>query len=430
MFNQGGLSLEQAPPVSVVLRFFVTAAFFGTLLGLYLFSMFTGLLPYTETEEYALNLTIIHLLALGVMASFMLGALFQMLPVIAGVVIKIPSKKALFTHLLLILGLILQIIAFNTHSDIAYLLSALLLGLGLLYASTFMIKELAQIKDHSSSSKGMLFSLSAFFIAIVLGIYLLLTLGGYTEGILFSQVKEIHYSFALFGWVSLLIISVSFQVIEMFYITPKYPSIMSKYLTFTLFTLLTFKTIALFTKFPTVGINLFIAILLAVYAAITLHRLYRRKRPTSDATVWFWRLGMGLLIISMSLYSYTLITNENSLLSSLSYLSYIGFALSIVFAMVYKIVPFLVWFHLSNQGYMEAPMMHDVIHPKKAKMHFKLHVTMLLTWSITILFDLAQPIKAIPALLLTISFGWLFYHLVLAIQKYNYTQKYTEKMEW
>ncbi len=37
MFNQkGGLLLEQAPPIFVVLRFFVTGAIFGVLLGLFL----------------------------------------------------------------------------------------------------------------------------------------------------------------------------------------------------------------------------------------------------------------------------------------------------------------------------------------------------------------------------------------------------------
>ena len=31
MFSQGGLSLEQAPPISVVLRFFITGGIFGVI---------------------------------------------------------------------------------------------------------------------------------------------------------------------------------------------------------------------------------------------------------------------------------------------------------------------------------------------------------------------------------------------------------------
>jgi len=427
MFSQGGLSLEQAPPISVVMKFFITASTFGLLLGLYLLGNSSGLLPY---NSYAYSVTVTHFLALGVMASFMFGALFQMLPVIAGVVIKMPTKNSMVVQLLLILGVLSQLLAFNSSTSWLYLLSAILLGLGLLYGTTLMGKELLKVPDHSTSSKGMLFSLSSFVIAILLGLYLLLTLGGYLEGgIAFEAVKEAHYSFALFGWVTLLIISVSFQVVEMFYVTPKYPTILREYLVITLFTLLTFKLIALMSGLPTVGITLFIALLIIGYALVTLHRLYKRKRPTSDATVWFWRLGMGLLIISMAIMALSTITSLDQGLQSISYLAFIGFALSIVFAMNYKIVPFLTWFHLSNQGYMEAPMMHDVIHPKRAKIHFYIHVAMLVSWAIVILFN-PPMVNILASLLVMVSFGWLLYHLVGAVKKYNYTQEHTEKIEW
>ncbi|NEW60209.1 hypothetical protein GSY74_02840 [Sulfurovum sp. bin170] len=419
MFNQGGLSLEQAPPISVVLRFFITASAFGVLLGLYLMGDFK-------------NSVVIHILAVGIMASFMLGALFQMLPVIAGVAIKAPIKKALVAHILLVIGLITQILAFNNYSlfTVHYsLISAILLGSGLLHASTLMLKEIIKIKDHSSSSKGMLFALASFLIAIVLGIYLLLTLGGYNSGTLFMEIKEAHYSFAIFGWITLLIISISFQVIEMFYITPKYPKWISKYLTVAIFTLLILKTIALLASLSSNIIDIFLATLFIIYAGVTIHRLYKRKRPTSDATVWFWRLGMGLLTVSMSIVLIDNITTLHENMKFISQVTFIGFALSIVFAMVYKIVPFLVWFHLSNQGYMEAPMMFDVIHPKKAKIHFRIHIAMLITFVSSTLLE-SKLLFLLASLLVTISFGWLLYHLIFAVKKYNYTQKHTKKIEW
>jgi len=159
-----------------------------------------------------------------------------------------------------------------------------------------------------------------------------------------------------------------------------------------------------------------------LYAMSTLERLNNRKRPTSDATVWFWSLGMALLILSMTISFLENTLGVDKLLTQLSYLSFIGFAVSIVFAMVYKIVPFLVWFHLSNQGYMEAPMMHDVIHPKKAKIHFKIHLGAIIALFIGL--------NTLASLLLTLSFGWLLYHLIFALKKYHYVQKHTEKIEW
>jgi len=422
MFSQGGLSLEQAPPISVVLRFFVTASIFGLLLGLFLLSSSLNLIPSTQ---YAFDLTVIHILALGVMASFMFGALFQMLPVIAGVVIKMPSKKAMIAHILLTIGIFFQIGAFYSSIPIIYLFTAIILGSGLLNASTLMLKEIIKIKDHSSSSKGMLFALSGFVIVIVLGVIMLLSLGGYINSSSFSQIREAHYSFALFGWVSLLIVSISFQVIEMFYVTPKYPAIMTKYLVISIFLLLVLKSIMLFMFINIRPIDIIISLLFIIYATITIHRLYKRRRPTSDATVWFWRLGMSLLIISMVVF----ILGNNIDIDYIGYITFIGFALSIVFAMVYKIVPFLVWFHLSNQGYMEAPMMHDVIHPKKAKIHFWLHLSVISLWILNILFYIPI-IEIIANTLLTLSFGWLLYHLLKAIKKYRYIQKNYDRIEW
>ena len=411
MFNQGGLSLEQAPPISVVLRFFITGGIFGVILSLFMLFNITN------------SLIIVHLLGLGVMASFMLGAMFQMLPVIAGVVIKTPTKKALVVHILLSLGILLQISAFSTSSNpYLYLSSSIILGGGLLYASILMFKRLIEIKDHSSSSKGMLFAISSFIITIILGVFMLLTLGGYLDMPYLLKLRDIHYSFAIFGWVTLLIIAISFQVIEMFFVTPKYPTIMTKYLILSLFSLLVIKSILIFSSIDTILIDITLSSLLIIYAGVTLHRLYRRRRPTADGSVWFWRFGMILLIISLSTF---FIDN----LRDITYISFIGFALSIIFAMVYKIVPFLVWFHLSNQGYMEAPMMHDIIHPKRVKIHFFIHLTLFIILIINSFLNFTT-LNIVSNIFLTISFSWILYHIVIATRKYYYIQRSFTPIKW
>ena len=113
MFSQGGLSLEQAPPISVVLRFFVTASVFGLLLGFFLIADSLGMASFLTANK---SVIIIHILALGVMASFMLGALFQMLPVLAGVVIKMPTKKAMIVHTLFVIGVLTKLSGFIDSS--------------------------------------------------------------------------------------------------------------------------------------------------------------------------------------------------------------------------------------------------------------------------------------------------------------------------
>ncbi len=109
----------------------------------------------------------------------------------------------------------------------------------------------------------------------------------------------------------------------MFFITPKYPEVVYKYTIPVLFVL---SIIKIFFDFY---IDEFIGILSIGYAITTLYLLNKRKRPTSDASVWFWRLGMVLLIM----FSLSLFLNE----LKLSYMLFVGFSLSIIFAMVYKI---------------------------------------------------------------------------------------------
>ncbi len=422
MFNQGGLSLNQAPPIFVVLRFFITGALFGLFAGISLFFFKENIFDINSFEA----LIITHILALGVMGSFMLGALFQMLPVIAGVVIKTPVLKSIFVHIFFTAGIVSLLTAFYTGESLFYKLTALFLGGSLLYVCLIMSIDLFKLKDHTASSEGMLFSLISFFIAVVFALYLLTILSGLADPQYFGLFKRIHYSFALSGWIAVLILSISFQVIEMFYVTPAYPKIVTKYLIVSIFVILILKSVLPFLEIRTIYTDMIIAILFICYASLTLHRLYLRKRPTSDATVWFWRFGMIALILSM-LFTTSGLFWENYIIKSMSYLTFVFFALSVLLAMVYKIVPFLVWFHLSNQGYMKAPLMHDIIHPKRVKIHFYIHATLFMILTICVFapvfFNLASP-------LIILSFGWLLYHLLYAVYLYRNTQKNCEKISW
>ncbi len=407
MFNQSGLSLDQAPPLSVVLRFFVTASIFGIVAGVLVALFGSEILDASSKEARILT----HILALGVMASFMLGALFQMLPVIAGVVLQNPLKKAAFVHTTFTLGVIMIALAFYSAKPLYFLPALILLATSLLYATSVMIGNLTKLKSHSSSSKGMLIALSGFVVTALLGLYLLSALGAYHDGTYYTQIRQMHYSFGLFGWVSLLIVAISFQVIEMFYVTPAFPAWIQKWFIMIVASLLLFSSLAL--------APIMIALLFVIYAGFNLYNLSKRKRPTADGTVWFWRFGMGMLIVTMGL----LLAD----ITPLSYITFIFFALSIVFAMVYKIVPFLVWFHLSNQGYMSAPLMFDIVHPREIKQHFYLHITTFITLLLSLILHALIPLAGI---LISASFALLLYRISKAIMIYRHTQKHTEKISW
>lgn len=372
-------------------------------------------------------LTLTHLLTLGVMLSFMFAALFQMLPVIAGVTLTSPVKRSNLLLYPFALGSITLLLGFNFPTlSWLYTLSAFLLGGSLLGTIIPILIDLLKLKNHSFSSKGMGAALLSLGFVILLALYLLASLGGYVDGAYYTEVKTAHYSFGLFGWIAVLIISISFQVIEMFYVTPSYPKSVSAYLPLSLLVLLVVTTVLAF-FIPTVWVlsHSLLSVLLSGYALLTLKRLSQKKRPLSDATVWFWRMGLLSLLFSM-LSVLILNFTDLTLLKPLSYIFFASFAFSIVFAMFYKIVPFLTWFHLNSQGYFTAPMMHEVIHPKTAKKHLYIHVATILTFSLSLFFS---PLIFLAGTLTILSFGWLSYQIIHAHLLYKKTQETGEKFE-
>jgi len=423
MFDQNGLSLDQAPPISVVFSLFLMGAFFGLLSGVALLYYRSDILTLSSTGA----LVVTHIMTLGVMMSFMLGALFQMLPVIAGVVIESPVARSNLIKLLLAGGTTALLSGFVTHIGFLFLFAAIALGGALLYIAFAMGYRLWKITHHSPSSRGMLYTLIALGIAVILGLYMALSYAGMLDGLYFVQVRQMHYGFGTLGWIALLIASISFQTVEMFYVTPAYPKLLSGTMPPLILLLLILLTLS-----PAFNLSILphllytlLYLLLALYGVVTLLRLSQRKRPLADATIWFWRTGMGSLVASMLILLIIEFFPSTSL-THLAILFFVAFMLSILFAMFYKIVPFLTWFHLNSQGYFTAPMMHEVIHPKTAKKHYYIHLGTLLLLGMGIL----VPQMMIPAALgLMLSFGWIGYQILHANRLYRDTQANGEKFD-
>ena len=422
MFSQNGLSLDQAPPVSVVFRFFLSGSLFGLLAGM-LVLLFGNDIFHADTTQ-ALILT--HTFTLGIMLSFMFAALFQMLPVIAGVTLTAPVTKANLVQYPFLLGTLLLLAAFYTGKPMLFTTASILLGGTILGIAVVMLKELLILQNHSSSSKGMSVALLSLVTLTLLALYMTGTLSGLWRGDYYSEVKTAHYSFGLLGWIALLILSISFQVIEMFYVTPAYPKPISGYWPIVIALLLLVGTALSFVTPMAWGVvHSVLALLLILYALTTLKRLTQRKRPIADATVWFWRLGMTLLSLSM-LITLILPLGTLPLLKPLNAILFAGFALSIVFAMFYKIIPFLTWFHLNAQGYFTAPMMHEVIHPKTAMKHLYIHTATLVAFAAALFIP---EVRYLAGALTLLSFGWMLWQIIHAWRLYRHTQKTGEKFE-
>lgn len=412
MFNQG-LSLDQAPPISVVMRFFISVPFFGFLVSaLMVFAPAEVLTP-----NHPLSLAAIHLIFLGIVTMSMIGALFQMQSVLGGRPILHPVGNGLIIHTLLMIGIFSLSGAFIFTLSPLFILAAVMLGAAILYAANLVLPLLFGGITHDTL-RGMRLALIALSITALLGIVMAVSFANGTFSPAHEAIRSSHYSLGLIGWIGALIIAVAFQVVEMFYVTPPYRP-WYKRNAFRIIALSLIAKIAwLFFALPYPWIiEGVLAVLLTWFVIITARRLQMRKRRVSDVSIWFW--GTGVALLQASIFAH--IGYLGSGISSLEAVALIGFGLfafSIILGMMGKIVPFLVWFHLNAQGYMDAPIMSNVIPQRRLKTAFWLFVCTLFLALSSPFYPAALSIAGVFSALL---FAAVLANLIGAVKLYRHT---------
>ncbi|HEX7972214.1 MAG TPA: hypothetical protein VF501_08370 [Thiobacillus sp.] len=377
MSQQAGLSFEQAPPFSLPLRFFLTAPLF-LLAAAGLIAWAPESLASRWTPQ-ALALT--HALTLGFLAMAMLGALMQMLPVVAGSPLPALRFVAWLSHVPLAIGTLALMTGFLTAEPAAFGLALVLLGGGfavfLAAAAISLVRAVAGV-----TVTGIRLAVACLGVTVVLGLSLaLLRAGGWTPPVVEAAIAA-HVAFGLLGWVLLLVIGVAYQVVPMFQITPPYPPRLARWLGGTLFALLLLHAAA--PLLPPVIATLADAGLAAgilLFAFATLRLQARRRRKLPDVTLDYWRLGMASLIacalvwLAARLWPAWADSDVYPLLLGVLFVG--GFAVSVVSGMLYKIVPFLAWFHLQAQLQARAgsiPTMKEMIAERAMRGQFRLHL--------------------------------------------------------
>ena len=217
-----GLSLDQAPPISVPLRFFITAPLFGILIGI-VFLLFPSEILGNRYSDVAIG--VVHLFTLGILSMIIFGAMQQMMPVLSGAVIKKPVLFANVVHIGLVLGTLLFSSSFIF--DIPYLLhgAVLLLGISFLTFFIVVILLLMKVKFLTATVKAMKLFSYAGLITVILGLIIANNHIQDSIGLYHYAFVNSHLLFGIFGFAVLLIMGVSFQVIPMFYVAKDFPKV-------------------------------------------------------------------------------------------------------------------------------------------------------------------------------------------------------------
>ncbi len=424
--NTANLALQQTPPLSVPVRFFITAPLFGILASLLL--IYIG--PDIFSSRWGLNtLALTHLFTLGFVSMVMFGAILQLLPVVAGTVIPKPVLTSSIIHFLLTVGSLSLTGGFIFGHDLLLRIAIVLLGLSFFGFIAIVGYCLIQIKGNIIV--GMRLALLALLITGGLGIILAIRFAYGITLPLAMVLANIHLTWGLVGWVGLLIIAIAYQVVPMFQITPQYNTKLMRWLIPVLFIVLLLWTLAYLwlDNNNLIGwISILIGLGLAVFGAKTLHLQIKRLRKIPDVTLNFWRVGAVGLLLSIILWIagtiWIKLANQPFYPLLLFILFVGGFVLMVIQGMLYKIIPFLVWLHLQNQQLnplktvhmVRIPHMKQIILPKLAQRQFWVYLIALFCTILALIFP---SLIYLAGITLLGSFILLEYNLLKALKLYR-----------
>ena len=412
-----GVSLDQAPPEDIPIRFFLSAPVFGILAGLLI--LIDGSSLFSSTWDFE-TVALTHLFTLGWLAMIMFGSFYQMVPVlVGGTVPYMPFSRVV--HALYSVGVLLIVWGIYSFATVALQWGLLLLILAFLFFIVQLGIALFKVEPNRPTVVAMMISLVSLAFTVLLGI---LFAGNYADWWSFSldrtQMIGIHLTFGLFGWVATLIIGVGFHVIPMFYLTPTFPLDKA-------YRVLKLMVISLIAVPIALLIDLNGCILVAagfpgflgmILFVDTIYELFKqRKRKVMDTTIRFWQLGLislPLSLVSLILYQFYPYPFFSFLFA---FFFIIGFAVAITNGMLYKIVPFLVWWHRLSSliGKVPVPMLKEISSDKTARKQWKsMTVTLVLLFVfVSINFDVAV---RLTGLLLAISSAQLLWNLIKMVR--------------
>jgi hypothetical protein len=383
-----GLSLDQAPPLSIPFSFFFTAPLMlaagGALVAVESATVFT-------TRWAPSAAAAVHFGTLGCLAMTMFGALYQMLPVVAGA--PVPAVRlAHVVHALLVAGALSLVAGLAWQVPGAFTIAGALLSLAFVCFLVPAGFAAARAKVKLDTVPGMRLVMPALITVVALGVEMALARGGIGFVGDLQRRHLAHVGLGLVCWVGGLIVPISWQVVPMFYLTEPYP----RWARLSALLMLGGTTLAtLIVLFATSAPPRALALALlpgaiavwAIHPAITVARIRKRRRKRVGESVRFWLFALTIAPLVLASAIAGVLLDDPRWVTLFGWLALVGWATVIVHGMLTRIVPFLIWFHRYSRvvGQPGVPSMRELLPDARARIGLVLHAGTAVIGAIAIL---------------------------------------------
>ncbi len=406
-----------APPFKVIVKYFIAAAASFVILN------FLLVINYTAVNGFHFQpkiLALTHIATLGWITMVIFGAMFQLVPVVLEV--KLYSEKlAEIQFWIFLIGIIGLVTGFwNFDTGIHLTASAIILNIAILIFAFNIIVTMTKVKKWNITGYYLAAAIFYLITTGIAGLLLSINLGFPFIKISHLQYLNLHAHIAFIGWVSLVIMGVSFKLIPMFTLAHDY-SIKSGTIAFWLLNigLLGISTVM---HYQNLTIYFYISAgLIAAGIFFFLIQMYiilkKRLRKKADVSIKFSKFAymlLGITTLFGLFITFTNISNEMNVTLIYGYLIIFGYISMLIVGQMYKVMPFLVWYnkYSSKVGIEKVPMLKDMFREKIAATGYYFMVTALAG----VIFSFAAQISAG----LLISFIFMFIGSLIFLFNFSY----------
>lgn len=377
--SMSGIRAEQGPPLSIPMSFFLTAPLALAAAGALLLVRGGGDM---DSVWGPTNIAVVHLGVVGFLMLVMVGALYQMLPVVAGAVVPL-VRLGHAVHALLTTGATVLVTGQITGSPTAFAMAIALLVAALLLFAVPASAALLRTTVTGPTAWGMRLALLALVLVIAGGVWMSAGRAGVPFHGDWLTLRWAHAHVGFLGWIGVLVAAASWQVVPLFFLTPTPPDTLPWLVlagaAASLAALVGATLVPLSSAAVTWACVPGALAVWIVQPAWTLWALRNRRRKRKDPSLWFWWGSMacalacpflGVAVARLEHPAWPLIYGLCVLW---------GFAAMLVHGMLTRIVPFLVWLHhcAPRVGTEAVPSTRELLPDASSARGFQLHVATL-----------------------------------------------------